>query len=381
MSPHELFYFSEPTAIDYFSEDIGKQSVNVSWSPLPIATNKTYILSVKNSNNYRESFQLYEPYYLFTALDGAPPCEVYNFSVTATYVGATYTGAGCSVSSTVLSRMLPSLPDISRLESSLNYSLKKESNGGVTMKVIFMVSCYCVICSAVLQCSQLYAPHECVQPANYCEMYLVDDYVLEVRGPTSHSDVIQSPSNDTLSVNNLLDNKNYSFSVVVSNSVGNVSTDNRTICESLISCTCMTLYSLLILMYTDTTDVQMITAVTQEDKRFMLQCNFMDDSNAQGCMVVFVSSFGREKRNLTRNGTQAVETVNVTYPLSCYTQLHGFDIESDGSVGTLAIPGIIARNSSSIAPCVPEELKPNPSKLSWMHLSFLACVGQFLWVC
>jgi hypothetical protein len=40
---------------------------------------------------------LNESHYHFTAPEGAPPCEVYNFSVTATYVGATYTGAGCSL--------------------------------------------------------------------------------------------------------------------------------------------------------------------------------------------------------------------------------------------------------------------------------------------
>ena len=65
-------------------------------------------------------------------------------------------------------------------------------------------------------------------------MYPVTNYVLKVEGPTSHSDIIQSPSNSTMAVNNLLDNQAYLFSVVVSNGVGNVSTANRTICESLI---------------------------------------------------------------------------------------------------------------------------------------------------
>jgi hypothetical protein len=73
-----------------------------------------------------------------------------------------------------------------------------------------------------------------MQPANYCDMYPVEGYVLEVVGPTSHSDAIQSSSNDTLSVDDLLDNQAYSFSVVVSNSVGNASTGNTSICESII---------------------------------------------------------------------------------------------------------------------------------------------------
>ena len=45
---------------------------------------------------------------MFTAPEGAPPCEVYNFSVTATYAGATCT-------SPVLNIMIPSLPDIKYL--------------------------------------------------------------------------------------------------------------------------------------------------------------------------------------------------------------------------------------------------------------------------
>ena len=128
---------------------------------------------------------------------------------------------------------------------------------------------------------------------------------------------------------------------------------------------------LLVLIHIDTTDVQMITALVQEDnRRFTLQCSFMDNSNAQGCMVVLVSSFGTEKRNLTRSGIQSMEVVNVMYPLSCYSRMYGYDIESDGSLGTLAILGIIAGNSSGFVLCVPEELIPHPGKLSWIPLSF-----------
>ena len=102
-----------------------------------------------------ESFQLHDPYSLFTAPEGAQPCEVYNFSVAAAYVGATYIGDGCSVPSPVYSRMLPSLPNISRLESSLNYSLEKNSSEGVALRVTFVVSCEFLM---YLRCSCLSAP-------------------------------------------------------------------------------------------------------------------------------------------------------------------------------------------------------------------------------
>ena len=121
------------------------QSSNISWGSLPLLVdsepNQTYTLSVKSPSIQEQMFQLYEPYYLFTAPEGAPPCEIYNFSVTATYdvVGATYTGAGCSVPSPVISRMLPSLPDIDLLESSIDYSLKRQSGEKVTLSVSYQV--------------------------------------------------------------------------------------------------------------------------------------------------------------------------------------------------------------------------------------------------
>ena len=122
------------------------QSSIISWGPLPSLLepepNQTYTLSVM-SPSIREQIKLHEPYYLFTAPEGAPPCEVYNFSVTATYdVGGAshvHTGAGCSVPSQMLSIMLPSLPDIDLLESSVDYSLKMQSGKKVILSVSYQV--------------------------------------------------------------------------------------------------------------------------------------------------------------------------------------------------------------------------------------------------
>ena len=136
------------------AKDIAVYSVNLTWnSPeileqteqgirlnytLKVVTNSGTILS--------QSFQLQERFHVFIAPESAPSCEVYNFSITATYVGATYTGAGCRAPSPVFSRMLPSLPDISRLESTLKYSISRDHDSeghdseGVTLNVSFMVS-------------------------------------------------------------------------------------------------------------------------------------------------------------------------------------------------------------------------------------------------
>ena len=138
--------------MDVYSADVDIQRVNISWNPQsqPFSLvlediNQIYMLTVTSSNTHPQTLQLHQPFYVFTAPEGAPPCEVYNFSVTATYVGATYTGAGCSVPSPVLSRMLPSLPDISRLESSVEYSLEKHSDSSIALNVSFMVSCSDVV--------------------------------------------------------------------------------------------------------------------------------------------------------------------------------------------------------------------------------------------
>ena len=113
---------TEPTPLMIeFNKNLTLNLVYISWRS---DIDMIYSLTVRReSTPFSQPFTLYQPYYVFTAPEGAPPCEVYNFSVTATYVGATYTGAGCSAPSPVISRMLPSLPDIEMLNSSLTYSL------------------------------------------------------------------------------------------------------------------------------------------------------------------------------------------------------------------------------------------------------------------
>ena len=120
--------------------------VNISWSSdleLSLSINKTYSVTVVSSNTHTQIDNLQETFYIFTAPNDTLTCEVYNFSVTATPVGATYTGDGCSVLSPVLSRMLPSLPEIKGLEFSLNYLVMKVANAIIVLAATFIVS-YCM---------------------------------------------------------------------------------------------------------------------------------------------------------------------------------------------------------------------------------------------
>ena len=120
-------------------------SSHISWNLLPsfgdVAINQTFELTMVSANTRENTYiEIVEPNFTFQAPGGAPPCEIYNFTVTGVYVGATYIGDGCSVPSPVLSIMLPSLPNISGIESSLHYMLEKTSTVGFVLKVSFMVS-------------------------------------------------------------------------------------------------------------------------------------------------------------------------------------------------------------------------------------------------
>ena len=83
-----------------------------------------------------------------------------------------------------------------------------------------------------------------------------------------------------------------------------------------------------------------------------IQCEFITGSDATGCMVMLISENNEYQHNLTR-GNQSVAVLSVTleHSPSCYTGVEAFDIESDGSVGSLAIPGQLRVDSQ--APCTP----------------------------
>ena len=95
-------------------------TVIVLWDKISSSTVPSYKVMISGALH---SYKLSDPYYAFTAPEGAPPCEVYNFSVTATYDidGVTYTGAGCSVqSSDVLVLYGAYLSDTSDLWTEVN---------------------------------------------------------------------------------------------------------------------------------------------------------------------------------------------------------------------------------------------------------------------
>ena len=119
-------------------QDVKVKGINMTWGQVAVDVGQIFTLEISHRSGLIISESLNESHYYFTAPEGAPPCELYKFSVTAAYVGATYTGAGCSVSSPVLNIMLPSLPDIDGLERSLKHSVVQLTQD-VTLNVSFEV--------------------------------------------------------------------------------------------------------------------------------------------------------------------------------------------------------------------------------------------------
>ena len=131
---NEIFLLDQ-SQLDTSIQDVRPGTINITWDPVAVDVMQIFTLEINHSSTLTVSESLNESYYYFTAPEGAPPCEVYSISVTATYAGATYIGPSCSVSSPVLSMMLPSLPDIDGLERSLKHRIVQ-----LTQEVILNVS-------------------------------------------------------------------------------------------------------------------------------------------------------------------------------------------------------------------------------------------------
>ena len=99
--------------------------------------------------------------------------------------------------------------------------------------------------------------------------------------------------------------------------------------------------------YTDTSDVQAARVVaTGDGNQVRLECDFILGSDADGCVVVLLSS--GEVDNTTLNSTRennssqmAVTQYELPSPLHCYYRAYALDVESDGSIGSLPVPGVL----------------------------------------
>ena len=106
----------------------------------------------------------------------------------------------------------------------------------------------------------------------------------------------------------------------------------------------------------DTTDVQVVRAIQLEnDNSLMLQCMFVNGSDAIGCLVALHSLSEGDSTTVksTREGMHmyAMKVVKLTKSTVCVYESFGYDTESNGSVGTLAVSGELFRNVSVLPNC------------------------------
>ena len=120
------------------------------------------------------------------------------------------------------------------------------------------------------------------------------------------------------------------------------------------------------LFQSDTTDIQDVIAVSTENSSFIVQCVFVSGSTARGCMVVLVGQSDNTTVNLTREGLCATGVTSTITNIS-FLIIIGYDIESDGTLGTLAIEGEFSNESLSCT----ENLKGGEHTLYFYYVTIM----------
>ena len=125
----KLHYIVGPpsTPINITTTERGIGSVRISWDHETLyEVTVNFTLNVTNLNNSKIVStivsRIQQQYYILTVEDPSP-CDVYSFQVTAV------NDAGASEPSEIITRNLPSLPDLSPVEDSLCHSLVKSAEG------------------------------------------------------------------------------------------------------------------------------------------------------------------------------------------------------------------------------------------------------------
>ena len=120
--------------------------------------------------------------------------------------------------------------------------------------------------------------------------------------------------------------------------------------------------------HTDTTDLQAVNVVvTKASDTIEVTCDFISGSDAQGCMVVLVGQHENTTVNLTRDDECTTKPLSLT---TLQNNVFGFDIEQDGSVSTLAIPGTISTRDNDDPLCLPNNTQ--------LQINVSSTTGKFL---
>lgn len=126
----------------------------------------------------------------------------------------------------------------------------------------------------------------------------------------------------------------------------------------------------------DTTDVQVVTAaIIKGVNTSIIQCQFIPGSTATGCMVVLTSEGQNTTYNLIRNKSIncSMLAVTIEHPSSHYHGVEAFDIESDGSIGSLPVPGQLINNSKTLCIFTSSNRKFNIISRTSINIVFTCC--------
>ncbi len=138
----KLLYTGRPPApTELRASENGPGSLNISWFlEYIVPVNSTLTAMNLNASNAKRIVisEVRDQHYIFT-VENSTSCDVYSFQVTAMAAGV-----GSSDPSAVLTRSIPSPPDISLVENSLEHFLAKTACGEftlvVTIQVMFLAS-------------------------------------------------------------------------------------------------------------------------------------------------------------------------------------------------------------------------------------------------
>ena len=96
-----------------------------------------------------------------------------------------------------------------------------------------------------------------------------------------------------------------------------------------------------------TTDVEMVTACRREGTIYSIQCSYINNSNAQGCIYVLVSMVVGNITGIIKRTSSEGDLVTISN-IGYYKEVLAYDWESDNTTGTLPIRGNI--NSNEMCP-------------------------------
>lgn len=112
----------------------------------------------------------------------------------------------------------------------------------------------------------------------------------------------------------------------------------------------------------DTTDLQHVkVTASSNSNNISIQCHFIGNSNAKGCMVALQGDYDTTIVNLTRNANTNSACSVVNHFNGTVNMAYGVDVEIDGIVGSLQVPGVLQNESTTLISC--------PSNGSYTSLS------------